>query len=50
MADRPLAFVCSPLRGEANRIGHELAARFTKGRYAFIVCTHTDKSHIHKRR
>jgi len=32
---------------EANRIGYELAMRFTKGRYAFIVCTHTDKEHIH---
>jgi len=32
---------------EANRIGHELAMRFTKGKYAFIVCTHTDKAHIH---
>ena len=32
---------------EANRIGRELAIRFTKGRNAFIVCTHTDKAHIH---
>ena len=32
---------------EANRIGHELAMRFTKGRHAFIVCTHTDRAHIH---
>jgi hypothetical protein len=32
---------------EANRIGHELAMRFTKGKYAYIVCTHTDKAHIH---
>jgi hypothetical protein len=32
---------------EANRIGYETAMRFTKGRYAFIVCTHTDKAHIH---
>jgi len=32
---------------EANRVGYELAIRFTKGRYAFIVCTHTDKAHIH---
>ena len=32
---------------EANRIGHELAMRFTKGRYAFIVATHTDRAHIH---
>lgn len=32
---------------EANRLGRELAMRFTKGKNAFIVCTHTDKSHIH---
>ena len=32
---------------EANRIGYELAERFLKGNHAFIVCTHTDKSHIH---
>jgi hypothetical protein len=32
---------------EANRIGYELAMRFTKGRHAFIVCTHTDRAHIH---
>ena len=32
---------------DANRIGYELAIRFTKGRYAFIVATHTDRAHIH---
>lgn len=32
---------------EANRTGYELAMRFTKGRYAFIVATHTDRAHIH---
>lgn len=32
---------------EANRIGYEFAKRFTKGQHAFIVCTHTDKNHIH---
>lgn len=32
---------------EANRLGRELAARFTKGDHAFIVCTHIDKAHIH---
>ena len=32
---------------EANRAGYELAMRFTKGRYAFIVATHTDRAHIH---
>jgi hypothetical protein len=31
---------------EANRIGCELAMRFTKGKYAFLVCTHTDKAHV----
>ena len=32
---------------EANRVGYELAMRFTKGKYAFIVATHTDRGHIH---
>ena len=32
---------------EANRLGRELAMRFTKGRYSFIVATHTDRAHIH---
>ena len=32
---------------EANRLGVEFAKRFTKGRHAFVVCTHIDKSHIH---
>lgn len=32
---------------EANRIGCELAMRFTKGKHAFLVATHTDKPHIH---
>ena len=32
---------------EANRIGHELALRFTKGNYAFVVCTHIDRRHVH---
>ena len=32
---------------EANRLGYELAMRFTKGKHAFIVCTHVDKAHIH---
>ncbi len=32
---------------EANQIGRELALRFTKGKHAFIVATHTDKAHIH---
>ncbi|MCD8368142.1 MAG: relaxase/mobilization nuclease domain-containing protein [Clostridiales bacterium] len=32
---------------EANRIGYELAMRFTKGKHAFIVATHTDRPHIH---
>ena len=32
---------------EANRVGRELAEHFLKGRHAYIVCTHTDKRHIH---
>ena len=32
---------------EANQISYELAMRWTKGRHAFIVTTHTDKQHIH---
>ena len=32
---------------EANRLGVEFAKRFTKGKHAFIVCTHIDKAHIH---
>ena len=32
---------------EANKAGYELAMRFTKGKYAFIVATHTDREHIH---
>ena len=32
---------------EANRLGQELARRFTKGKNAYIVCTHIDKNHIH---
>lgn len=32
---------------EANLVGRELAERFLKGRHACIVCTHTDKRHIH---
>ncbi len=32
---------------EANRIGYELGMRFTKGKHAFIVATHTDRAHIH---
>lgn len=32
---------------EAQKIGYELAMRFTKGSYAFIVAVHTDRAHIH---
>lgn len=32
---------------EANRIGYELAMRFTEGRHQFLVATHVDKAHIH---
>ena len=31
----------------ANKLGYELAMRFTRGRHAFIVATHIDKHHIH---
>ena len=32
---------------EANRLGVEMARRFTKGGHAFVVCTHIDRSHVH---
>ncbi len=32
---------------EANRVGYETAMRWTNGRHAFFVATHTDKAHIH---
>lgn len=32
---------------EANRLGYELAMRFTKGNHSFVVTTHTDRAHIH---
>lgn len=32
---------------KANELGYELAMKFTKGKHAFIVTTHTDKHHIH---
>ena len=32
---------------EANRVGYETALRWTKGKHAFIVATHIDRSHIH---
>lgn len=32
---------------EANQIGYEFAERFTKGKHAFLVATHTDRNHIH---
>ena len=32
---------------EANRIGYELAMKFTGGKHQFVVSTHTDKAHIH---
>ena len=31
---------------EANKVGYELAMRFTKGKHAFVVATHTDRQHI----
>ena len=32
---------------KANKIGYEFATRLLKGRHAFLICTHVDKSHIH---
>ena len=32
---------------EANRLGYETAMRWTKGKHAFVVATHTDKAHVH---
>ena len=32
---------------KAQEIGYELAMRFTKGKYQFVVATHTDHAHIH---
>jgi len=32
---------------EAMQIGYELAMRWTKGNHAFVVCTHTDRAHVH---
>lgn len=32
---------------EANRLGYETAMRWTKGKHAFVVATHTDRAHIH---
>ena len=32
---------------EANKVGYKLAMRFTKGKHAFVVATHTDREHIH---
>lgn len=32
---------------EANKLGYELAMKFTNGCHQFVVSTHTDKAHIH---
>lgn len=32
---------------DANRLGYELAMKFTGGQHQFVVSTHTDKKHIH---
>jgi hypothetical protein len=32
---------------KAQEIGYDLAMRFTKGKYQFVVATHTDHAHIH---
>jgi hypothetical protein len=31
----------------ANKVGYDMAMSLTKGKFAFLVCTHTDKEHIH---
>ena len=31
----------------ANKIGYDLAMSLTRGKHAFIVCTHVDRCHIH---
>lgn len=31
----------------ANAIGYELAERYLKGKFAFVVATHIDKAHMH---
>ena len=31
----------------ANRIGYDMAMSLTKGKFAYMVCTHVDKEHIH---
>lgn len=31
---------------EANQVGYETAMRWTKGKHAFIVATHIDRSHM----
>jgi len=32
---------------DANRLGYELAMKFTGGQHQFVVSTHVDKKHIH---
>lgn len=32
---------------KAQEIGYELAMSFTKGKYQFVIATHTDHAHIH---
>ena len=32
---------------DANRLGYELAMKFTRGQHQFVVSTHVDKAHIH---
>lgn len=31
----------------ANKLGYELAMKFTKGQHQFVVSTHVDKAHVH---
>jgi len=32
---------------EANRLGYELAMKFTRGKHQFVVSTHVDRAHVH---
>ena len=45
------SYECSPLTVDEefmlSKRQYELAMRFTKGKYAFIIATHTDREHIH---
>ena len=32
---------------ECQKVGYETAMRFTKGKHAFVVCTHVNRHHLH---